>query len=530
MKNSLSFKPVAWGTAALIVAILAFNPPAIGRPAPSTADAEIGASLFQRQQRQVPSRTAADLEILLAGKPALKSRIVWVTGDGKRQLFDQWTPTMKSRIGEFYQKMMRAEKNLGMRLPALDKIDPRSGRAFFTADQAFDSYAASVAHVLFVEARRLVPWSIAARPAEELDALLASDSYVSRILPSANTEANYPAGIKANRDFAETPENAALGELNGDPRIGFDFLSGKTSVSHKSLIGKNELETLAHLTVWLRDNVGHGDLENQISHSSAVRWLTDRLRAAPGLAYAVSNNGCHSASKLMVDLARSVNIPLLHVRAQENDRTDGHFFNRTHGGLVYGWGAPEPRVLWHTDEIYADSGEPSFPLDEQTGTLAEPERAAQMYFDQRWVSPSTLIKAGFAYKLERVYPEKGFGKSSAHEYEDRGDYGLMIGYWRNKGGSKLEEIFRLSQDYALCGETLMMLSCKNILIPQLRSNIKAWKGPSSDGELHMLRPVKDYDERAKAWLNAVGGCRKFQDLYQQWQKNRGNNLLPKGAD
>jgi hypothetical protein len=527
MKNSRTFTAVAFGIAGLLAPVLIFGPSAIARSTSSAADRDLNALQSQKQQKRVPAGTAADLESLLAGKPALKSRIVWVTGDGKRQPFDQWTPQMKSRIEGFYQKLMRGEKNLVMHLPTVDKIDPRSGAAYFTADQAFDSYAAYAAHVLYVEAKRLVPWSIANRPAVEVDVLLASESYFSRILPSANTDSNYPAGIKANRDFAEPPEDNALGELNGDPRIGFDFVSGKTSASHKSLIGKNELETLAHLTVWLRDNFGHGAFENQIKHSAAQRWLPDRLTAAPGLAYAVANIGCHSASKMMVDLARSVNIPLLHVRAQESESTDGHFFNRTHGGLVYGWGGPEPRILWHTDEIYAIAGEPSFPLDEHTGTLAKPEIAAQMYFDQRWVSPQTLIKAGFAYKLERVFPEKGFGKSSAHEYEDRGDYGMMIGYWRNRSGCKFEEIFRLSQDYTLYGETLLMLSCKNSLVGQLKSNIEAWKGSLPDAEFHMLRPVKDYDERAKAWLKAVGGCQKYQELYQQWQNNRGKNLMRK---
>ena len=479
-------------------------------------------AVFLFEAAAAVARPSIDLDSWLNERPALKSRMVWVTGEGKRLAFDQWPRPLKDRFESFYRKLEKGDKNLGMRLASVDNIDKASGRAYFASDQAFDLYAAHAAHVLYVEANRLVPWSIVSRPAEELDVLLAGDRYVSRILPSATTQ--YPPAIKPNRDFGETPENDALGELNGDPRIGFDFLSGKTSASRRTLIGTDPLETLANLTVWLRDNVGHGDLENSIAHAKTQRWLQDRLSILPGTGVAVANHGCHSASKLMVDLARSVNIPLLHVRSQETDATSGHFFNRTHGGLVCGWGGREPRVLFHTDEIYAQSGEPSFPLDERTGALASPEAAARMYFDQRWVRPAVLTKAGFVFKLERVFPNKGFGRNGAGAYENRADYGMMIGCWKSRGGSHLDSLFRLEQDYALCGQTLMMLSCKNVLAGQLASNIKAWQGGLSGRELPKMHSVKDFDERAKAWLKAAGGCQKFQDLMKQWKDNRGKNL------
>jgi hypothetical protein len=114
-----------------------------------------------------------------------------------------------------------------------------------------------------------------------------------------------------------------------------------------------------------------------------VRWLSDRLRAASGQQFAEANHGCHLASKLMVDLARSVNIPLLHVRSQQTGGTGANFFVRTHGGLAYGWGGREPRVRWHTDDIYANTGELPFPLDPSTSKPAAPDVAARQCFDQR---------------------------------------------------------------------------------------------------------------------------------------------------
>jgi len=51
---------------------------------------------------------------------------------------------------------------------------------------------------------------------------------------------------------------------------------------------------------------------------------------------------------------------------------------------------------------------------------------------------------------------------------------------------------------------------------------------SSDRVLSFERkgwPLKDYDERAKAWLKAVGGSSKYQEMMKQWQNIRGKNLL-----
>jgi hypothetical protein len=94
----------------------------------------------------------------------------------------------------------------------------------------------------------------------------------------------------------------------------------------------------------------------------------------------------------------------------------------------------EALVLWHTDDIYANDGEPPFPLDPGTNKLAAPDVAARLYFKQRWVDPGTLVKAGFLYKLERVFPNQGLGVSARGIYEDRAEYGLTIGYWNRKGG------------------------------------------------------------------------------------------------
>jgi hypothetical protein len=469
---------------------------------------------------------AQTLDAFLESAPALKDRIAWIAGNGQRVNFADWTAAQKARLELFYRRIAAHAPDLTIKLPTEKDVD-QSGHFYYTADVAFDVYAAQVAHVLYVEARRLVPWSIQALPAGQMDELLNSSAYFARIGPSKGN--TYPAGIQAGRDFTDPPENDGLGELIGDPRIGYDFVSGKTSATHKSLIGKTELETLANLTVWLRDNVTHGPLEGDaVARVKVQRWLDQRLQPSKGSKTAMAVTGCHSGAKLLVDLARSVNIPLLHVRALDNELGDGagHFFSRTHGGLIYGWGGPrQPRVLWHVDDIYASTCDTCFPIDPKTGALAAPDVATQMFFDEMWMTPPALLKAGFVYKLEKVFPEKGFGHDGRGAYEDRIDYGMMCGYWKKQGKSDLGELFLLTHAYAVCGEPLLTLQANNVLEAQLTDNIKGDIGGLPASDYAAPHTMAEFSARAAAGLKALGGAGQLKALMKKYDDSRGNNLM-----
>ncbi len=482
------------------------------------------------RQETAAAAQAGDLAAWLDSCPVLRDRIVWTTGDGKQEKFAAWTPAMKTRIEGFYKKLVDGTANLGMVLPTEDTIDSGSGHAYFTSEQAFDVYAAHVAHVIHVEAAKLVPWSIQGLPPAEIDHLLASNSYFARIgtCSGGNT---YPAGIEPNRDFQEVPEDTGLGEWLGDPRIGYDFISGKTSTAHTKLIGATELETMANLTAWLRDNVGHGPIDDEvIARAKNHRFLDARLRPMAGGHLAIAVQGCHSSAKLIVDLARSVNIPLMHARALDNISGDkgGSFFNRTHGSLVYNWAGPKARILWHVDDVYARTSHAYFPLDHNTGVLATPEQATMQYFDELWATPQALAKAGFQYRLQKVLPNKGQGVPSRGNYEDRLDYGMMSGQWKKRGTSDLPSILQLNNDYALCGEGLLDLAARGSLEAQLAVNFTTWKGDYTDAEVPQLHTIKEYADRAAAGIKALGGADKFQRMARDRDAHRGQNVLAAG--
>ena len=80
-----------FGGLTLTLALLASVGAGAGDPAPRTL------------ARNKPAEAAETLDAFLAGAPALQEHLVWTTGDGKREPFDQWTPA-KSATGVFLRQ------------------------------------------------------------------------------------------------------------------------------------------------------------------------------------------------------------------------------------------------------------------------------------------------------------------------------------------------------------------------------------------------------------------------------------------
>jgi hypothetical protein len=449
---------------------------------------------------------SASFEELLNGCPRIESHVVWENCDGTRIAFDRWPADKKARVGEIFSKLARGERDLGLRCADAENI--KTGfRMYLTAEEAFDVYAAHVAHVFYVESRRLVPWSITARSGPELDELLSSDRYHSRIAPSKES---YPQGIQPNSAFQQPPRISDGWDTVCDPRIGFDFLSGKNASDHLSLVGRDERETLENITAWMYSNVGHGDSNSQTLADRKKRApLEERLRAKQtpyGKTMVMADFGCHSAAAMFYDLARSVNIPLLDVAAQDTDMVSGHFFNRTHRGLAYGWTGRRAKVLWHLDEIYA-MGEriPVFPVDER-GQALPPDAFKKTYFDANWLSPEELKARGFEFKLETVVPGVGFGANDRGAYENRADFGEFIGYW--KAG---QQAFWASREYQLCGETMVAAFCSH-------RGASSPKIDAAPGET-AAEKRQEYLKRAQLCAEAYGGCAKVEELRANWRRS-----------
>jgi hypothetical protein len=264
-----------------------------------------------------------------------------------------------------------------------------------------------------------------------------------------------------------------------DPRVAYEFLSGgSNSSSRTNLLGATEMETLKKLTWWFYENVAHGDARD--AQTTAVLrtpsvFLSDRLVARsdtfytpPSRPLVIANAGCHSAANLFYDLAKGVNIPVLHVASTEPDRYSSFPLPRVyidygrHSGLVYGWGSPATTLfLQHADDIYAQYGL-IFPVDSAGRPVAE---QAATLFAATWLTPAQLTAWGYTVTNDFALqnPFSTYGNPGEREVESQG---VLAGYWTPGGPRGLANgtRFRWFDEGQLCsfgGGNNVMWNCSN---------------------------------------------------------------------
>lgn len=486
-------------------------------------------------------KPAVSIETRLNGCSNLRDAIFWQTATGQQVPFAKWSSAQKQRLDHFFQALLRGSANLGIQCP-----DPAQAlhnrRTFLAVDEAFDVYAAHVAHVLYLEATNKVPWSIGCRPLGELVYLLASDRYQTPI--SASTGNNYPAHIQAGRDF-HTPfytNNAPA--LSCDPREGYRFMTGNQPQQSDNLIGTNEEDTLANLSLFFRDHWNH---DESFGTSNNFQWdqeilLSDRLTPS-GQNARQAFSGCHSAAGTFFELARSVNIPLINVGTQESRHTDGHYGNRSHRGLIYNAASAQPRILWHIDDIYAVKPGPIFPINAQGAALSDAD-AKRVYFESYWPTSNQIRAWGFEYNPHRVFPGNAFGANDRGIYEDYPTFGVIGGNWLISDRAEqlyakppadqaewdqykqmvgdLQRQWALENYYHLGSHDLVKHACDpswgqtylNNMVDQHQTGNRTGLTPP------VTRTKADYWQRAQDAVQAHGGCSAIDSAYNQWQQGR----------
>jgi len=472
--------------------------------------------------------------------PTLQNHVVWETAHGQRLPYSQWPQQKKDRIDQIFQKIQNNETDLGLACPDPNTNLHRFGKIMYYTDaQAFDIYAAHVAHVLYLEKGNLVPWSILTRQESELDELLASHRYHSRILPSETTLSSYPDGIRPNQNFQSSFRARDHSATLCDPRIGYQYI-----MDH-GLLGASEQDTLRRLTLWLHDYTGHGP---RPPREELLAWifLADRLRcqtSATGTEMILNMNGCWGAAHLMLDLARSVNIPLLNVATRTDPICDAHFGNCHHRGFIYGWAGPSPKILWHTDNIYAFAQhEPVFPINPIGNTSLASNELAAKFFDAYWLTPAQLAQFGFVYELKFITPAD-VPESTAGQYEDSPDFGYLAGYWlrsdRLAAASSpgepintnalsfkgdLPYLMQLETWYQLCNWELLNRYCteQTFNTDMFGLYIQSFTVRQRQSLPTAVRSVDDYRNRAAACVAAYGGCPIVQASRDRWVAGRGS--------
>lgn len=493
-------------------------------------------------------RRSGTLEERLEGCGWLTEQIIWETGSGERIQYPDWPVEKKDRLNELFDRIMRNERDLGIRCR-----DPgtylRNGEIwtnrFLTEVQAFDIYAAHVAHVFYLEVTRQVPWSILNRPPVELKELLASERYHARIVAPQNQWSISFGDFRPYQDFQLLPERFLDVSTICDPRVGYLFLRGENSSGSLDLLGTTEEETLKNLSLWVARNFIHpnGDVPLPIPSTlqerlSVVAIDREDIRAI------VATAGCHTVASTLVDLARSINIPLMsvtyttlnpHELAQIQFRGSGgfpHFFRLpTHKGLVYNWGT-NPRIIRHTDDLYERRNFPGFLLESDGRRMTSQRELAQRFFDTLWVVPNTLESWGLQHF--RNYPQVQSGIDFGI-YNQRGAYfhenfGPFLGFFRRSGigegnttSSRLQSRYEYEQKYQLCSWGLFIEWYCNLSEADFLSRIRGNIEFESVFSLPVVRTAGDFYNRAAACVTAYGGCSEARGVHQEWLLRLGSN-------
>lgn len=485
------------------------------------------------------------LDEVLRACPELTDQIVWTTGDGLRQPETTWSPALRARFEQLFKLIETDAVDLGLQCSQSKTAVNGTSWVYVPAAQAFDIYAAHVAHALHLEIRGTVPWALRTMPADESAEILSSDRYFARIVPAPGQR--FPPAIQANRDF-QLPARARPGgdALVCDPRVGERFLRGETSSAHMNLLGASDRETMVDLVWWFQQNVHHdfpGDGPSGMMYTKPAdltMFLTNRLHATatPAAGHVIiASFGCHSAANLFHDLAASVNIPVLVGDMETEVPKPGSPPGAEHAGLAFHWTRPDALVLEHADDMYqADGAAPSV-VGNVTPLLPEGVDIAHNFFAAVWRSPQFWNDHGFHYgkKQGALYlPTADMDGRDRVVTSSPGPpvAGWQLGYWTPGAARSAQDRYFQSMaanEFATCSwPAVVKTYCS---VPNMTEAQFVAKEPGFTKAFPVgtpnpwgLSPAAFY-RRASACAASVGGCARAAEVQQQWLAAFGSNVL-----
>ncbi len=488
----------------------------------------------------------SNLETRLRYCPRLSSQILWEETDGRKISYPHWPEEKKERLEEIFGRILRNERDLGIRCPVLNERNLNSNSLDFYLSQAeaFDIYAAHLANSLNVEASHRVPWSMLDNPPEENKVILDSAYYHSRI---AFSGMGRPASFEfypPETSYQNFPSQS-YPTISCDPRVALRFLTGENSSLHENLMGENPLETLQNLSWFLYKNAWHTHQRPDVWPSleelnrfyfQLSNRLQDRstLNADGSTTHGLEQRtGCHSASALLIDLARSINLPLLPVWTYLSNIPVYPFSasQGQHAGLVYHWTQRDALFLVHLDDLYVQV-KPFFPVDEAGSPIREENLLKQILFSNTWLPPPELERWGFHFFT--AYPLITSGTwYPALPGSLRPHLAHIGGYWeRRLGMIDVGSIsFFVNREYKQSPwASYLELYCDpqrfgtySLLYAQMISVIHSF------GDLRPLIPSlhspEDYENKAAESVRAYGGCDSLRSLVHTFERNLGLNHL-----
>jgi hypothetical protein len=294
--------------------------------------------------------------------------------------YDYWPNNWKRRLRQFYLSFV-FDRPLAKENPLPLSTEQISNYILYrNVELARDTYLAQVAHSLFLERKRRVPWRFADWSDHELSFLLSSKVCFKALRSFPEDELYYGVYVSSRTEASEN--------ILDDPRKPFQFMQQESEQGNK-LLGDDPSQTAKDLSGWFHDYLSHnpssayGFSSGEFHKSHPL--LMDRLVRYDIEPYEnsiyVTPAGCGSASSLFVDLMRAVNIPIRKVR-NEIEGYDGNM--EQHSGIIFDWqgGSGNGRYLLHTDDLYTSS------YFKDTAPNPPDENRGIMLWDHVWLNPT----------------------------------------------------------------------------------------------------------------------------------------------
>ncbi len=461
----------------------------------------------------------------------LANQIQWQLPDGRYLSYPDWPREKKERLEYFFQQYQRQASVIGMVCETTTAPDRLPN--YLHENEAFDMYAGQVAHAFYVEANRLVPWSLTSLPLLEVSVLLNSNSLFSIIVDRSSMGRMPDMGeFRAGRDYQLVP-HWTLNEYPCDLRQAFGLMSGRNNTLGRSLIGADRTETMANLSLWAAKNLTHQFVmptSDQFRDRFSSRDF-DGERVIPAPA------GCHSASRMLRELARSVNIPLLagYSTTLPPDLQANHaringmgysFLGFSHAGLVYQW-STSPRILVHVDNLYAENDAPFWAIQEGDSRVVNERELARRFYEVMWLSLDQVRLRNYAANPgfapieigvgigQYTTPPQGTVPTFDNTLRYLGYYQLTLRTDLSRGHSNSLYHHAYARKYQLCSWTNFLEEyCER---PEIFTDDIRSRSYYNDRPADVPLPYPDFFiGRAQSCLRVIGDCRAAEEQAQDW--------------
>ena len=274
---------------------------------PLSPGADFDATNDRRRESLPPSFAAYDA---LLSDPTIADAVAWFDGPF-RISYPQWTSAQRNDLRQAIARRDAGDPPVLGGPPPLRSVSASGFGSTIHRDDAWQVYLAFVAHGLWLEVNRVVPWSLLDLDGRELRLLFDAGLMFTPSDRWEVTDWSYP---EDEVSFQGVP--GSLGNVTvWDPAIAYQFLADS------GFLAASAEETLYAVTRWMQERLNHtqpwhGDHEGGWrAEDRLAEWGYPGLPLADSVLYPLPGRshrieGCGANTGLYSFLMRSLNVPV----------------------------------------------------------------------------------------------------------------------------------------------------------------------------------------------------------------------------